>query len=118
MVYLCGNEYVIVNNDNNIYSIKGSPWKVTEEMIDEEIMEEDEEIMEEDEEIMEEDEESQLRYFLISYRTNNGFTNATFKETNIPSFKRMREVVGCDFTLINLMELSKDDFESLTENKI
>lgn len=40
------------------------------------------------------------------------------KEVNIPSFKRMREVIGYDFTLINLMELNKEDFESLTENKI
>ena len=64
------------------------------------------------------EEDPQFRYFLISYRTNNGFANATFKEVNIPSFKRMREVIGCDFTLINLMELNEEDFESLTENKI
>ena len=95
---MCGNEYEIGYVGRNGYSIKGEPWNITDEMIDEG--------------------EQKLRYFLISYRTNNGFANATFKEVNIPSFKRMREVIGCDFTLINLMELSRDDFESLTENKI
>ena len=103
MKHLCGNEYEIKDDGRNGYSIKGDIWIITDEMID-------------DGEMIEED--PQFRYFLISYRTNNGFANATFKEVNIPSFKRMREVIGCDFTLINLMELSRDDFESLTENKI
>jgi hypothetical protein len=104
MKNLCGNEYKIWYVGRDGYFVKGYPWKITEEMIDGGITKEDE--------------GPQLRYFLISYRTNNGFANATFKEVNIPSFKRMREVIGCDFTLINLMELSRDDFESLTENKI
>ena len=97
MIYMCGNEYEIGYVGRNGYSIKGEPWNITDEMIDEG--------------------EQKLRFFLISYRTNNGFANATFKEVNIPSFKRMREVIGCDFTLINLMELSRDDFESLTESE-
>lgn len=101
MEYLCGNEYEIEYVGRDGYFVKGYPWKITEEMIDGGITKEDE--------------EPQLRYFLISYRTNNGFANATFKEVNIPSFKRMREVIGCDFTLINLMELNEEDFESLTE---
>ena len=96
---MCGNEYKIGYVGRNGYSIKGDIWIITDEMIDE-------------------DEEQKLRFFLISYRTNNGFANATFKEFNIPSFKRMHEVIGCDFTLINLMEFSRDDFDSLTENKI
>ena len=98
MIYMCGNEYEIGYVGRNVYSINGEPWDITDEMIDEG--------------------EQKLHYFLISYRTNKGFANATFKETNIPSFKRMREVIGCDFTLINLMELNKEDFESLMENKM
>jgi len=62
------------------------------------------------------DEKPVLRYFVIYVKTENSEYNYHFERENMPSIKLIEKTLGTDdFVIANIMELSKDDYDSLLD---
>jgi len=57
-----------------------------------------------------------MRYFIVTYLYGEGSLGSgllTFRSEKYPNFKYLKEKINVDnFSIINIMELSKDDFDN------